>query len=181
VAIVSNADGTVTVQFDIDTLLKLDSFAHDMVQQCFREPIKVERFVGGRNVPKGDYDVMHQKTRIAFMGEQATADYFGAPYTLRSYEGYTGKTDVDGIEVRTTDCFTKRLITHTYDKPAPFVLAVADFGTGTVVLRGWATLRECNVAAHWWNDAPQPAYFTPPTVLHPMHTLLAFYNERKRR
>ena len=78
-AIVSNADGTVTVQFDIDTLLKLDSFAHDMVQQCFREPIKVERFVGGRNVPKGDYDVMHQKTRIACMGEQATADYFGAP------------------------------------------------------------------------------------------------------
>ena len=90
-------------------------------------------------------------------------------------------TDVDGVQVRTTDNLRKRLITHEYDPPAPYVLAVADYGTQTVILRGWLHLRHCNVPEYWRTDVVAPAYFVPATALHPMATLRQYYQQRKRR
>jgi hypothetical protein len=120
-----------------------------------------------------------ERVQRGFMGELAVAAYLRAPYEWRLEN--PADTDVDGVQVRTVSDFKKRLITHEYDPQAPYVLAVADYGTASVVLRGWLHLRHCNVREHWRNDSRAPAYFVPATALHPMATLRQYYQQRKRR
>ena len=167
--LVINVDETVTVQLDAQTVRYVKDFAgvfmqHNSTKWC------------------NDIFVDEQTKRLTkleqgFLAEMALAQYVNFDKTLRIVN--PDYTDVDGIEVRSVDTMGKRLITYTYDKQAPYVLAVSDVDTATVILRGWLPLQDCNIDAHWWAQAPRPAYFTPATVLHPMATLRDKYNQKK--
>lgn len=182
--VIDEQTGYVSVQLNRQFMADLEKHVDAFIRQWVREPHKMANYVQRSGLhltgPKL-LAALHETTRRGFMGEKALADYLGVDYQLRVFAGYEPETDVDGVEVRTVDTWQKRLITHPYDKRAPFVLAVADHGTATVYLRGWLHLRHCNVANHWWAEAPHPAYFTPATALHPMASLLYHHQNRKRR
>jgi len=87
--------------------------------------------------------------------------------------------DINGVQIRATTHATGRLLTHDYDKPAPYVLVTLnkvndDCIIGT--LRGWQWLHECNTTDRWDDRLPYPAYATSQSLLHPMHTLEVIYN-----
>lgn len=140
-----------------------------------KNPALVKRWITRRGPNlngKTIWDDHHEKVVLGFMGEIALAKHLDIAYEWRLQPGDLNPTDVAGYEVRTVDSARKRLITHSYDKPAPYVLAIADQHTATVCLAGWAWLAECNrpehdlSSAHW-----HPAYFTPISALHPIGTL----------
>jgi hypothetical protein len=86
-----------------------------------------------------------------------------------------------GIDFRehATTHSTGRLLTHDYDKPAPYVLVTLNKVNNDCIigtLRGWQWLHECNTPDRWDDTLPYPAYATPQSVLHPMHTLEVIYN-----
>ena len=182
--IVTDALGTVTVQLENDAMAELHKHCKKWIAMWRRYPVLIERYSqrGGLSPTAPDLaDRAYHTLLLGRMGELATARYLDAPYSLTVQPGDINPTDVDGVEVRAVDSYQKRLITHEYDKPSPYVLAVCDDGTATVVLRGWLHLRYCNQAQNWRTDVPKPAYFTPGTVLQPMDTLRTYYQNRKRR
>lgn len=173
--IVINALGTVTIQLTLDKLRNVAAFVDILIDRT-------------------NHDLHHLRTNFVddpkkfranlltgFVGEVATAEYLDAPHHLAILHKGHGESDVDGVEVRSVTNPTHCLITNSQDKRAPFVLALVDVDTATVVLRGWLHLRHCNVPAHWRTDVPRPAYFTPVTALQPMDTLRAYYDIGKRR
>lgn len=182
--LVIDQTGTVSVQFDRARMALIDGNTETWIQHLRERPDKLQRHKWRGQLADTDpelWDKITGRVRRGFMGEAATAAYLRAPYEWRLLNAERDETDVDGVQVRTVDDYTKRLITHEYDKPAPYVLAVADYDTATVVLRGWLHLRHCNVPEHWWDTPNAPAFFTPATALHPMPMLRHYYNERKRR
>jgi hypothetical protein len=182
--LVIDSDGTVSVQFDPWKMQEIQEQTNTWVQHLKDNPAKLERHIWRGQLNPSDpnlWNTIMKRCQRGFMGERAVAKYVGATYEWRLLEAGRDETDVDGIQVRTVDNFRKRLITHEYDRPAPYVLAVADWDTATVVLRGWLHLRHCNVREHWWATQRAPAFFTPATELHPMRTLRQHYNDRKRR
>ena len=182
--LVIDSDGTVSVQFDRWRMDELREQTDIWVQHLKTNPNKLERHIWRGQLDPSDpnlWETITGRVQRGFMGERAVAAYVRAPYEWRLLECGRDETDVDGIQVRTVDNFKKRLITHEYDRPAPYVLAVADWDTATVVLRGWLHLRHCNVKEHWWATQKAPAFFTPATALHPMPILRRHYEKRKRR
>lgn len=181
--IVINPAELVTVQLTTADMGALTDHANQWCDMWASNPVLVQRYVTRRGKPLNANTITEHRQHVinAFMGELATARYLGAPYEMRVLAGDINPTDVDGVEVRAVDNMSKCLITRTYDKPAPYVLAVCDEGIASVVLRGWLHLRHCNVPAHWRPTAPNPAYFTPATELHPMAMLRHYYEQRKRR
>lgn len=182
--LVIDSDGGVSVQFDKARMAMIDKNTETWLAHLRARPDKLERHVWRGQLSDSDpalWDKITERVQRGFMGETATAAYLRAPYEWELLNAERDETDVDGVQVRTVSDFNKRLITHEYDKPAPYVLAVADYGTASVVLRGWLHLRHCNVQDHWWATIRAPAFFTPATALHPMPTLRHYYNERKRR
>lgn len=174
--------GTVSVQFDPGRMATINRNTDTWLAHLRCNPDKLARHIKRGLLDHTDtalWERITERVQRGFMGELAVATYLRAPYEF-DINDYPAS-DVDGVEVRTVDNLNKRLITHEYDKPAPYVLAVADYGTASVILRGWLHLRHCNVPDHWWADSPAPAFFTPATALHPMATLRAYYNQRKRR
>ena len=174
--------GTVSVQFDGARLATVDRNTEIWLEHLRGNPDKLARHIKrGLLDPTGadTWNKIKERVQRGFMGELAVASYLRAPYEWRLDDSHG--TDVDGVQVRTVDNYTKRLITHEYDPPAPYVLAVADYGTASVVLRGWLHLRHCNIREHWWAESNAPAFFTPATALHPMATLRQHYDKRKRR
>jgi len=181
--LVTNDNGTVSVQL---TLQQMDTVyrVRDRWCEMWRSnPLLVKRYLERRKrfgTTMTDeqllYEHYNDKKPGSLMVEMATAQYVGAPWSPRVMSGDINPTDVDGIEVRAVDSINKCLLTRPFDKPAPYVLGMYDIGTATVLLRGWLHLRHCNVAAHARNDI----YLTPATVLHPMPSLRAAY-QRKRR
>ena len=173
--IVTNALGTVTIQLTLDALRDVTAFVDKLIDRTNHDLRHlITNFVDSPNK-------MREKMVMGFIGEVAVAEYLDAIHHLAILHKGHGETDVDGVEVRSVNNPTHCLITHKYDKPAPYVLAFVDVDTATVVLRGWLHLRHCNVPGHWRTDVPKPAYFVPATVLQPMDTLRAYYQERKRR
>jgi len=167
--LVINLDGTVTVQLDLATVRYVKDFAgaflfDDSTKWC-------------NDIFVADQAQRLTKVEQGFLAEMAVAQYVG--YDKKQSLVNPDRTDVDGIEVRSVDTMQKRLITYTHDKQAPYVLAVSDVDTATVILRGWLPLQDCNIDAHWNTQAKRPAYFTPATVLHPMATLRDKYNQKK--
>ena len=182
--LVIDRDGTVIVNFDPGRMATVDRNTNTWLAYLRGDETALRRHIhrGNLNATQPDlWDVITERVQRGFMGELATAAYLRAPYEWRLQTYDKNGTDVDGIQVRTTDNLRKRLITHEYDPPAPYVLAVADYGTQTVILRGWLHLRHCNVREHWRTDVGAPAYFVPATALHPMATLRQYYQQRKRR
>lgn len=182
--IVIDPAAIVTVQLSNDEMRQLHAHCNQWLAMWRNYPVLIERYAERGGIPLNAPDLSERAYRtlvMGRMGEMAVAQYLDAPYALNVQPGDINPTDVDGVEVRAVDNYLKRLITHEYDKPAPYVLAVCDDGTASVVLRGWLHLRHCNVPAHWWADAPKPAYFTPATELHPMAMLRHYYEQRKRR
>lgn len=180
--LVIDRDGTVAVHFDPARMAVVDKNTAIWVEHLRSKPDKLRRHVHRGLLDANQPDLWQkitERVQRGFMGELATAVYLRAPYEwdLQNYAA----TDVDGVQVRTVSDFNKRLITHEYDPQAPYVLAVADYGTASVVLRGWLHLRHCNVRAHWRDDSRAPAYFVPATALHPMAMLRSEYTKRKRR
>lgn len=176
--------GTVSVQFDNERLAMIDRNTNTWLAHLDSNPKVLERHVLRGGLSMADpklFDRIRERVERGFMGELATAVYLREPYQWRLLNADSDEFDVAGVQVRTVDNYTKRLITHQYDKPAPYVLAVADYGTRSVVLRGWLHLRHCNVPAHWEMNVPKPAFFTPATALHPMDTLREHHQQRKRR
>ena len=182
--LVIDSDGTVSIQFDPWRMQEIQKQTETWINHLKANPRKLKRHIWRGQLNESDphlFDKITGRCQRGFMGERAVAAYVRAPYEWRLLESERDETDVDGIQVRTVDDFTKRLITHEYDRPAPYVLAVADWDTATVVLRGWLHLRHCNVREHWWATSRAPAFFTPATELHPMRTLREHYKNRKRR
>ena len=182
--LVIDSDGTVSVQFDAARMTEINEQTAIWVQHLKVEPGKLQRHIWRGQLNESDpelWDKITGRVQRGFMGEWAVAAYLRAPYAWRLLDAQRDVSDVDGVHVRTVDDYTKRLITHEYDNPGPYVLAVADWDTATVVLRGWLHLRHCNVPEHWWATPKAPAFFTPATALHPMPMLRHHYNERKRR
>jgi hypothetical protein len=180
--LVIDRDNRVTVQLDRARMAMIDELTETWLAHLRERPTKLERHIHRGQLAVNDpqlWDKITERVQRGFMGEMATAAYLRAPYKF-DINDYAAS-DVDGVEVRTVGDFNKRLITHEYDKPAPYVLAVADYGTASVVLRGWLHLRHCNQPEHWVNTVRAPAFFTPATALHPMHTLRHYYQQRKRR
>ena len=167
--LVINFDGTVTVQLDLRTVRYVKDYAGAFMHDDSTKWCK-QNFVAADQVRQ-------DKIERGFLAEMAVAQYVN--YDKKFSIVNPDRTDVDGIEVRSVDTMQKHLITHKYDKQAPYVLAVSDVETATVILRGWLPLEDCNIDAHWWAHAPRPAYFTPATVLHPMATLRDKYNQKK--
>ena len=176
--------GTVSVQFDAARMAVVDRNTNIWLAYLRGNPDKLRRHLWRGLLDESDPDVfdrVRHRVQIGFMGELATAVYLREPYEWHLRDIERDETDVDGVQVRTVDDYNKRLITHDYDTPAPYVLAVADYGTASVVLRGWLHLRHCNVPEHWFTQTRAPAYFTPATALHPMPTLRQYHEQRKRR
>ena len=173
--VISETD-EVTVQLDLETLVNVGNFVDKLIARA------------NTNLPHlitnwfDSPDKMRNKMVIRFVGEKAVAEYLDAPHVFDlTLEKGHGKFDIDGVEVRSVEEMSHCLITHDYDKPAPYVLAVVNLHVATVVLRGWLHLAECNNPKRWRTDVPRAAYFTPGTVLHPMDTLRTYYTDRKRR
>lgn len=183
--IVIDEQNAVCIQFTVEQMQGLRDYRDKWVANWLETPAMVKRYLERRNSTKPLHKVLSEhrdKALLGFMGELALCQYLGITYPYRIVPGDVNPTDVDGIEVRATDSFTKRLITHSYDKPSPYVLAVCDENVAVAYLRGWLPLRDCNVAAHLSNPNNGPwAYFTPATVLHPMAMLRTHYENRKRR
>ena len=176
--------GTVSVQFDPARMAVIDKNTNLWLAHLRGNPDKLRRHIRRGLLTESDpalWERITERVQRGFMGELATATYLRVPYEWRLLNAETDETDVDGVQVRTVDDFNKRLITHEYDKPAPYVLAVADYGTASVILRGWLHLRHCNVPEHWWAESKAPAFFTPATALHPMSSLRQYHEQRKRR
>lgn len=174
--IVINETDQVTVQFDLQTLLEVTQFVEKLIVRAKTDlPHLMANW-------RDDPAKMRAKMIMGFVGEKAVAEYLDAPHNLDlTLEKGHGLTDVDGVEVRSVEAMTHCLITHEYEKPGPYVLAVVDVHVATVLLRGWNTLAFCNQAKHWRIDVPKAAYFTPATALHPMSKLRTYYTDRKRR
>lgn len=172
--IVISETGTVTLQLDTTMVRNTNEFVTELRATRSTEAAWNKRFVDG-------VETQQDHLVRAYLAEQAVAEYVDFDYRLEISDKARQRTDVDGIEVRAVRLLTHRLITQPHDKPAPYVLAVVDIDVATVVLQGWLHLRHCNVPAHWETNVPKPAYFTPPTALHPMDTLREHYHNRKRR
>ena len=183
--IVIDVNNLVCVQFDELQMQALRVYRDKWVAQWEQTPALVERYLErrGSSRPRNELLVEHRhKVLLGFMGEAALAQFLHVEYEHNVVPGDVNPTDVDGVEVRSTDSFNKRLITHSYDKPAPYVLAVCDEHVAVAYLRGWLHLRHCNVQQHLDKPTNGPAaYFTPATALHPMDTLREHYHNRKRR
>ena len=176
--------GAVSVQFDPARMTVVDRNTNTWLAHLRGNPTKLAAHIRRGLLNPDDPAVMEtirERVQRGFMGEMATAVYLREPYEWRLLNADRDALDVAGVQVRTVDNYQKRLITHEYDPPAPYVLAVADYGTASVVLRGWLHLRHCNVPDHWWAHLNPPAYFTPATALHPMRTLREYHEQRKRR
>ena len=172
--IVISDTGTITIQFDNTQMAVINRNTNVWLAYLRGNPDRLHRHVkrGLLNLSdKAVFDRIRERVQRGFMGELATAEYLRVPYEWHLRDIDSDDFDVAGIQVRTVDDYNKRLITHEYDKPAPYVLAVADYGTASVVLRGWLHLHECNRPEHWFTGTAAPAFFTPATVLHPMDTL----------
>jgi len=173
--IVTDQIGLVTIQLSLQTLLDVNDFVDKLIDRTNHDLHHLRtNFVD-------DPTKMRAKMVMGFVGEVAVAEYLDAEHHLVILQKGHGESDVQGVEVRSVTNPTHCLITHPHDKPAPFVLALVDVNTATVVLRGWLHLRHCNVRPHWRADVPRPAYFTPATALQPMATLRAYHQDRKRR
>lgn len=183
--IVIDQNNTICVQFTDQQMDALRDYRNRWIANWEQTPAMVNRYLERRasNRPMQHVLAEHRnKVLLGFMGELALHQYFGIDYHYKVVPGDISPTDVDGVEVRSTDSFTKRLITHSYDKPTAYVLAVCDEHVAVAYLRGWAHLRDCNVTAHLDNPNNGPwAYFTPATELHPMRKLREHYHNRKRR
>jgi len=172
--IVTDNTGTITIQFDNTQMAVINRNTNVWLAYLRGNPDRLRRHVarGLLNLSETDvFERIRERVQRGFMGELATAEYLGVPYHWELRDIQSDEFDVAGIQVRTVDDYNKRLITHEYDKPAPYVLAVADYGTASVVLRGWLHLRDCNRPEHWFTGTAAPAFFTPATALHPMATL----------
>lgn len=119
--------------------------------------------------------------RQGVMGEYTYCVWAGIDF--REHEFLTGlpseDDDINGVQIRTTTHATGRLLTHQYDKPAPYVLVTLNkvhHGLIVGTLRGWQWLHECNTPDRWDDKLPYPAYATPQSALHPMGTLEVIYN-----
>lgn len=174
--IVIDETDQVTVQLDLATLLDVTQFVEKLIARAETNlPHLITNWFD-------DPAKMRAKMIMGFVGEKAVAEYLDAPHVFDlTLEKGHGLKDVDGVEVRSVEAMTHCLITHNYDKPAPYVLAVVDVHVATVLLRGWNTLAFCNQTKHWRTDVPRAAYFTPATALHPMSKLRTYYTNRKRR
>lgn len=182
--LVIDEQGAVSVQFDGGRMAMVDRNTNIWLAHLRGNPKKLHAHIRRGLLNENDPDVfdkIRERVQRGFMGEIATAVYLREPYEWQLLNADRDALDVAGVQVRTVGDYGKRLITHEYDPPAPYVLAVADYGTASVVLRGWLHLRHCNVPDHWWADSPMPAFFTPATALHPMATLRQYHEQRKRR
>lgn len=183
--IVIDQNDVVSVQFSDRQMDELRAYRDKWVANWEQTPAMVNRYLERRASTRPLQEVLEEhraKVLLGFMGELALCQYFGVDYHYAVVPGDVSPTDVDGVEVRSTDSFTKRLITHSYDKPTAYVLAVCDEHVAVAYLRGWLHLRDCNVAKHLAKPNNGPwAYFTPATALHPMDTLRNYYLNRKRR
>jgi len=119
--------------------------------------------------------------RQGTMGEYVYCVWAGIDFREHEFNPHlpSEDDDINGVQIRATTCPTGRLLTHPYDKQAPYVLVTLDKMNQDLVvgtLRGWQWLHECNTRDRWDTTLPHPAYATPQSALHPMHTLDIQYN-----
>lgn len=112
---------------------------------------------------------------VGALGEIAVAKYLGRYWEGMGALGDYAALDVRGVNVRCCALDHGHLLLHPADRnECPFVFVTSPAETpARFTLRGWILGRDGKRDQYWRDPAGgRPAFFVPPTALHPVASLL---------